>query len=139
MPRTWDPLPLLLEEVQGKWDPACGSLSLRPRGTLTFPNVVTVPKDRDEFHNLGMHGWVKPENKTFARVTIDGFPIDIAAVCLWDAHPEGRVGHLLRTAPKIQHRFLINYFSSVDQARCVTPEVSQMKGAALEVRPAVAT
>ena len=33
--------PLLLEEVQGKWDPACGFLSLRPRGTLTFPNIVT--------------------------------------------------------------------------------------------------
>ena len=82
-----------------------------------------------------MHGWVKPENKTFARATIDGFPINIAAVCLWDAHPEGRVGHLPRTAPNIQHRFLINYFSSIDQARCVTSEVSQMKGATLEVRP----
>ena len=118
-------LPLLLEQVQRKWDPTRGSLSLRPRGTLTFPNVVTVPKDRDEFHNSGMHGWVKPENKTFAGDTIDGFPIDIAAaVCLWDAHPEGRVGHLLRTAPKIQHTLLINYFSSIGQARCVTSEVS---------------
>ena len=82
-----------------------------------------------------MHGWVKPENKMFARAIINGFPIDIAAVCLWDAHPEGRVGHLLKTAPKIQHRFLINYFSSIDQARCVTSEVSQMKGLLLKGYP----
>ena len=132
-------LPLLLEEVQGKWDPTYGSLSLCPSGTSTFPNVVTVPKDRDEFHKSRMHGGVQLGNQTFARVTLDDFPVDIAAVCLWDAHPEGSVGHLLKTAPKIQHRFPINYFSSIDPARCVTSEVSQMKGAALDVRPEVAT
>ena len=120
-------LPLLLDEVLEKWNPSIGSLSLHPRGTLTFPNVVTVPRDREEFHNSGMNGWVKPENKTFARAIIDNFPVDIAAVCLWDAHPEGRVGQLLRTAPKSQHRFLVSYFSSIDQARCVTSEVSQIK------------
>ena len=70
-------LPLLLEEVLDKWNPTLGSLSLHPRGTLTFPNVVTVPKDKEEFHNSGMNGWVKPENKTFARAIIDSFPVDI--------------------------------------------------------------
>ena len=47
-------LPLLLEDVVAKWDPTIGSLSLCPRGTLTFPNVVTAPKDKDEFNKSGM-------------------------------------------------------------------------------------
>ena len=82
---------------------------------------------------------MKPENKTFARATIDDLPIDIVAMCLWDAHPEGSVGHLLKPAPRSQHRFLINYFSSIDPARCVTSEISHMEGLALDSRPQVAT
>ena len=57
----------LLPEVVDRWDPKEGTISLPPRGTLTFPNVVYAPKDRDEFNKIGMHGWVKPENRVFTR------------------------------------------------------------------------
>ena len=46
----------------------------------------------------GMHGWVEPELKVVGGVEVCGFPIDLAAVPLWDAHPEGRVGQVLRLA-----------------------------------------
>ena len=81
----------------------------------------------------------KLENKTFASATINGFPIDLANVSLWDAHPEGRVGHLLQMAPKSQHRFHINYFSSIDPARCATSEISQKRRVAQTSRPQLAT
>ena len=51
-------LPLLLEEVLDKWNPACASLSLHPRGTLTFPNVVTVGPQRQGRIPQLWHEWL---------------------------------------------------------------------------------
>ena len=64
-----------------------------------------------------------------------GFPIDLAAVPLWDAHPEGRVGQVLTLAPKNQHKFLMGYFSLVIPSKCM---VAELKGPAYkrtELRP----
>ena len=82
-------------------------LRVARRGVLTFPQYVLLPKDKGTFNSAGMHGWVQPEAKVFGTVDICGFPIDLAAVPLWDAHPEGRVGRVLTLAPKNEHKFLM--------------------------------
>ena len=51
-----------------------------------FPQYVQVPKDKGTFNSVDMHGWVEPELKVFRGVEICGFPTDLAAVLLWDAH-----------------------------------------------------
>ena len=56
-----------------------------------------------------------------------GFPIDLTAVPLWDAHPEGRVGQVLTLAPKNQHPFLMAYFSSVEPAKCMAAELKALE------------
>ena len=67
-----------------------------------------------------MHGWVEPDLKVFGTIDLCGFPIDLAAVPLRDAHPEGRVGQVLTLAPKNQHKFFMGYFSSVVPSKCTT-------------------
>ena len=91
------------------------------RGVLTFPQYVLVPKDKGTFNSVGMHGWVGPEVKVFGTVDIRGFPIDVAAVPLWDAHPEGGFGQVLTLAPKNQHKFLVGYFWSAIPSNCTPP------------------
>ena len=90
---------------------------------MTFPQYVLVPRDKGTFNSVGMHGWVEPEAKFFGTVNICGFPIDLAAVPLWDAHPEGRVGQVLTLAPKNQPKFLMGYSSSMIPSKCMAAEL----------------
>ena len=116
----------IIFEVEKKWNPPLCPLVLAWRGVLTFPGYVLVPKDKGTFNSVGMHGWVKPELKVFGTVDLCGFPINLAAVQLWDTHPEGRVGPVLTLAPKNQHNFLMAYFSSVEPSQCMSAELKAL-------------
>ena len=113
----------IIKSVEKKWNPPLTPLHFARSGVLTFPQYVVVPKDKGTFNSAGMHGWVEPEAKIFGTIKLCGFPIDLAAVPLWDAHPEGRVGQVLTLAPKSQHKFLMGYFSSVNPSKCIAAEL----------------
>ena len=113
----------IINVVEKKWNPPLSPLMFARRGVLTFPLYVLVPKDKGTFNSVAMHGWVKPEVKVFGTVDICGFPIDLAAVPLWEAHPEGKVGQVLTLAPKNQYKFLVGYFSSVILSKCMAAEL----------------
>ena len=84
----------IINVVEKKCNPPLSPLRLARRGVVTFPQYVLVPEDKGTFNSAGMHGWVEPEAKVFGTVDICGFPIDLAVVPLWDAHPVGRVGQV---------------------------------------------
>ena len=116
----------IIKVVEKKWTHPLTPLLFARKGVLTFPQDVVVPRDKGTFNFAGMHGWVEPEAKIFGMVNICGFPIDLAAVPLWDAHPQGRVGQVLTLAPKSQHKFLMGYFSSVIPSKCVAAELKSL-------------
>ena len=110
----------ITDEVKRKWNPPLSPLMFAQRGVLAFREYVLVPKDKGTFNSVGMNRWVEPDLNFFGTIDLCGFPIDLAAVPLWDANPEGRVGQVLTLAPKNQHKFSMGYFSSVVPYKCMS-------------------
>ena len=127
----------LFEKLLLGWDRrTLPEISLKPGPTLTFPKVAWVPKDTHTFNRTGMSGWFEPAWKLVGTLFVQGVHIELRAVALWDSHPEGRLGHIIQSAPRKQHFFLRNYFLQVDPIRCIVAETSHTT-AVLSTEPAI--
>ena len=41
---------------------------------------------------------------------------------LWDSQLDGRLGHIIQSAPKTHHSFLRNYFVNISPLKCMIAE-----------------
>ena len=117
----------ILDRVLLGWDKQCFcEIGLKPGPVLTFPSVAWVPKDTQVFNTSGMGGWFEPSWKHVGSLCVDSITIELRTLVLWDSHPEGRVGHIIQSAPRRQHLFLRNYFLNVDSLRCMLAESADL-------------
>ena len=58
---------------------------------------------------------------------ICGFLVELAALPLWDAHPEGRVSQVPTQPRRTDTQFLMAYFSSVEPAKCMAAELKALE------------
>ena len=91
--------------------------------------MACVPKDVSFFNSHGMDGWFQQTYKLVGTLTLDGYPIALRAMMLWDSHPEGRLGHIIQSAPKTQQYFWRKYFLNIPPLKCRIAET----GAAVAV------
>ena len=109
------------------WDRrALPKIALKPGPSLTFPTFAWVPKDTQTFNVSGMQGWFESSWKHLGALCVLGVQSELHALVLWDSHPEGRVSHIIQSAPRRQHFFLRNYFLNVDPLKCMLGESTSM-------------
>ena len=104
-------------------------MTLTPGQQVACPEMAWVPKDVSFSNSHGMDGWFEQTYKLVGTLTLDGHPIALRAMMLWDSHLEGRLGHIIQSAPKTQHYFLRNYFWNISPLKCMIAET----GAAVAV------
>ena len=115
----------VFDEIERQWDLSLHlPISLSPAPTLTFPKVAWVPKDVGLFNREGMRGWFGQDYRLVGTLHIDGIAIALRSLVLWDSHPEGRLGHVIQSAPRRQYYFLRNYLLNIQPLRCITAETS---------------
>ena len=101
----------IFREVRKQWDnKVWPKMTLTPSQQVAYLEVAWVPKDVSFFNSHGMDGWFEQTYKLVGSLTLDDHPITLRAMILWDSHPEGRLGHIIQSAPKTQHYFLRNNF-----------------------------
>ena len=96
---------------------------------MACPEMAWVPKHVSPFNSHGMVGWFEQTHKLVGTLTLDGQPIALRAMMLWDSHPEGRLSHIIQSAPKTQQNFLRDCFLNISPFKCMIAET----GAAVAV------
>ena len=71
------------------------------------------PKDVSFSDSHGMDCCFEQTHRLVGTLTLDGHPIALRAMMLWDSHPEGRLGHIIQSAPNTQHYFFWNYLLNI--------------------------
>ena len=97
-------------------------MTFTPGQHVACPAMAWVPKDVTFFNSHGMDGWFEQTYKLVGTLTLDGHPITLRAMMLWDSYSGGRLGHIIQSAPKTQHYFLRNYFLNISPLKCIIAE-----------------
>ena len=118
----------IFREVRKQWDnKVWPKMTLTPGQQVACPEVAWVPTDVSFSNSHGMDGWLEQTYKLLGTPTLDGHLIALRAMMLWDSNPEGRLGHIIQSAPKTQHYVLRDYFLNISPLNCMIAE----KGAAV--------
>ena len=84
---------------------------------LTFQRPPLAPRISTFFESYGMKGWFDPQNKTIGFVDIAGTTCELQMLQLWDAHPHGRFGHIIQSAPKRARPLLNTHFALLNHKK----------------------
>ena len=86
-----------------------------------FRHLATLENVIDDFA-----AWWRPTEKRFARVVGGGREYPVLFTTQWDGCPWGRIGTIVRSAPKRDQGLLYKFFSQLDPVDSVIPELRQV-------------
>ena len=93
---------------------------------VDLPASGVVPKDVHTFNWGGMGGWFEQPRKHVGTPCVPGVSMKLRALVPWDSHHEGRIGHIIQSAPRRQHFFLRKYFLYVDPLHCTVAKTATL-------------
>ena len=99
-------------------------MTLTPGQQTACSELAWVPCDVSFLNLHGMDGLFEQTCKLVGTLTIAGHPIALRAILLWDSPPEGRLGHIIQSAPKAKHYFLRNYLLNIWPLQCMIAETA---------------